>query len=205
MPNGPAQVASLPRDEQFSRAYFVDFIKTKAELLLKCKYIDMTSGKWKRLDELKAIYKNSLGEPEVGSYYSWICTYKNVNKNLNTSATTCKKSNRDETKVMENRSIFTGPETLRQRYLLWTHATARAERDVNFPVLRNTWQVRELTGTLLSYFATHFCWRFPITDEIAAPHLQGMSLAEALEQKRLFIVDLKELEGIWHRDDAQVR
>ena len=46
---------------------------------------------------------------------------------------------------------------------------------------------------------------FSVTNELVQPHLEGMVLAEALEKKRLFIVDYNLLDGIMPRQGYYVR
>lgn len=46
--------------------------------------------------------------------------------------------------------------------------------------------------------------RFGVTPEMVEPFLEDLTLEEALEKKRIFIVDLKILEGISTREGLQV-
>ncbi|CAG0890566.1 unnamed protein product [Cyprideis torosa] len=45
---------------------------------------------------------------------------------------------------------------------------------------------------------------FAVTDDLLAPHLEGLTISEAIEKKRLFIIDLEILQGIYRRPEAQL-
>ncbi|XP_013400520.1 allene oxide synthase-lipoxygenase protein [Lingula anatina] len=57
---------------------------------------------------------------------------------------------------------------------------------------------------LLITLCTNIPERFGMTEEMVEPFLEGYSLTQAMESKRLFIVDLKILEDIPHRPEAEV-
>ena len=42
--------------------------------------------------------------------------------------------------------------------------------------------------------------RLPVTDQMLEPLLQGLTIQQAIDQKRLFITDLKILEGLPTRE-----
>lgn len=64
-----AQIESLPSDEKFSEEYYWTFAKEKASLLAQTKFIEWTVSKWKSLDDLRRVYKQSLGEPKCMSVW----------------------------------------------------------------------------------------------------------------------------------------
>ncbi|XP_066942821.1 allene oxide synthase-lipoxygenase protein-like isoform X3 [Macrobrachium rosenbergii] len=66
---GPMQIESLPSDEKFSEEYYWTFAKEKASLLAQTKFIEWTVSKWKSLDDLRRVYKQSLGEPKCMSVW----------------------------------------------------------------------------------------------------------------------------------------
>ncbi|XP_064100109.1 polyunsaturated fatty acid lipoxygenase ALOX15B-like isoform X2 [Macrobrachium nipponense] len=66
---GPAQIENLPSDEKFSEEYYWTFAKEKATLLAQTKLIEWTVSKWKSLDDLRRVYKQSLGEPKCMSVW----------------------------------------------------------------------------------------------------------------------------------------
>ncbi|KAK8746648.1 hypothetical protein OTU49_017121, partial [Cherax quadricarinatus] len=63
--DGPAQIENLPSDEKFSDEYYWTFATEKMNLLARTKLIEWTTNKWSTLDDLKKVFKQSLGEPEV--------------------------------------------------------------------------------------------------------------------------------------------
>ncbi|XP_064100110.1 allene oxide synthase-lipoxygenase protein-like isoform X3 [Macrobrachium nipponense] len=66
---GPMQIENLPSDEKFSEEYYWTFAKEKATLLAQTKLIEWTVSKWKSLDDLRRVYKQSLGEPKCMSVW----------------------------------------------------------------------------------------------------------------------------------------
>nr|XP_053629169.1 allene oxide synthase-lipoxygenase protein-like isoform X1 [Cherax quadricarinatus] len=62
--DGPAQIENLPSDEKFSDEYYWTFATEKMNLLARTKLIEWTTNKWSTLDDLKKVFKQSLGEPE---------------------------------------------------------------------------------------------------------------------------------------------
>ncbi|XP_042240591.1 allene oxide synthase-lipoxygenase protein-like isoform X3 [Homarus americanus] len=63
VPHGPAQIENLPSDEKFSEEYYWTFATDKLNLLAQTKFIEWTTSKWNTLDDLKRVYRQSLGEP----------------------------------------------------------------------------------------------------------------------------------------------
>ncbi|KAG7158596.1 polyunsaturated fatty acid lipoxygenase ALOX15B-like isoform X2 [Homarus americanus] len=61
--HGPAQIENLPSDEKFSEEYYWTFATDKLNLLAQTKFIEWTTSKWNTLDDLKRVYRQSLGEP----------------------------------------------------------------------------------------------------------------------------------------------
>ncbi|KAK7069173.1 Arachidonate 5-lipoxygenase [Halocaridina rubra] len=59
-----AQIENLPSDEKFSDEYYWSFATEKVSLLAQTKLIEFTTAKWKSLDDLRKVYKQSLGEPQ---------------------------------------------------------------------------------------------------------------------------------------------
>nr|XP_053629172.1 allene oxide synthase-lipoxygenase protein-like isoform X4 [Cherax quadricarinatus]XP_053629173.1 allene oxide synthase-lipoxygenase protein-like isoform X4 [Cherax quadricarinatus] len=59
-----AQIENLPSDEKFSDEYYWTFATEKMNLLARTKLIEWTTNKWSTLDDLKKVFKQSLGEPE---------------------------------------------------------------------------------------------------------------------------------------------
>ncbi|KAK8746647.1 hypothetical protein OTU49_017121 [Cherax quadricarinatus] len=64
VPDGPVQIENLPSDEKFSDEYYWTFATEKMNLLARTKLIEWTTNKWSTLDDLKKVFKQSLGEPE---------------------------------------------------------------------------------------------------------------------------------------------
>ncbi|XP_042240589.1 polyunsaturated fatty acid 5-lipoxygenase-like isoform X1 [Homarus americanus] len=58
-----AQIENLPSDEKFSEEYYWTFATDKLNLLAQTKFIEWTTSKWNTLDDLKRVYRQSLGEP----------------------------------------------------------------------------------------------------------------------------------------------
>uniref|UniRef100_A0A1W7RAZ7 Arachidonate 15-lipoxygenase B n=1 Tax=Hadrurus spadix TaxID=141984 RepID=A0A1W7RAZ7_9SCOR len=137
--NGPAQVRCLPEDETFSDDYQWDIVKTKTRLLVHTKVIRWTTDKWKSLENLKRVYKFSLGEPNAMQYWSedkWFGLQRTQGTN---------------------------------------------------PVLLN------LCEKIPSKFA--------VESKMVEPFLEGRTLEKAIEDKKIFIIDLAILEGITTRDN----
>lgn len=63
-----------------------------------------------------------------------------------------------------------------------------------------------VTRTSSLYFSSVICClhRFPVNDIMLEPLLEGLTIQQAIEQKRLFICDLKILEGLYVRPDFVV-
>ncbi|CAG0904831.1 unnamed protein product, partial [Cyprideis torosa] len=126
----------------FTKAYFIDFVKTKAELQSQVAWIKLTIGEWKSLADLKRIYKFSLGEPEGMDFH--------------------------ENDAYFGRMRLQGPDP---------------------GIIQLCREIPE---------------NFAVTDDLLAPHLEGLTIAEAIEEKRLFIIDLEILQGIYRRPEAQL-
>ncbi|XP_045132504.1 allene oxide synthase-lipoxygenase protein-like isoform X6 [Portunus trituberculatus] len=62
--DGPTQIENLPSDEKFSEEYYWTFASEKVSLLAQTKFIEWTTSKWNTLENLKSVFKKSLGEPE---------------------------------------------------------------------------------------------------------------------------------------------
>eukprot|EP00058_Branchiostoma_floridae_P009673 XP_002595161.1 hypothetical protein BRAFLDRAFT_118621 [Branchiostoma floridae] len=77
---GPPKVKDLPRDEQFSNDYRHDIMKRKLVLIAQSKIVNMTSDKWRSLDDLKNVYKNNLGPPKMTAPYALL--FANKDKDL---------------------------------------------------------------------------------------------------------------------------
>ncbi|XP_045132500.1 polyunsaturated fatty acid 5-lipoxygenase-like isoform X2 [Portunus trituberculatus] len=63
-PGMVAQIENLPSDEKFSEEYYWTFASEKVSLLAQTKFIEWTTSKWNTLENLKSVFKKSLGEPE---------------------------------------------------------------------------------------------------------------------------------------------
>ena len=50
-----------------------------------------------------------------------------------------------------------------------------------------------------------FICGFGVTEELVAPFLEGQSLASALENKKVFLVDFQQFDGIYHTSGYHVR
>ena len=44
----------------------------------------------------------------------------------------------------------------------------------------------------------------PVTDEMVGQFLEGKTLVEAMQEKRLFVADLTDLEGVSHQENCPV-
>ncbi|XP_067141775.1 allene oxide synthase-lipoxygenase protein-like [Centruroides vittatus] len=131
---GPSQVKCLPEDEKFSHDYKWDILKNKAKLLLHTKVINWTTEKWRSMENLKKVYKFSLGEPNGMMHW--------------------------------NEDIWFGLQRI---------------QGVN-PVLIQL--CKEIPS------------KFPLENHMVEPFLETMTLQEAIEKKRIYIIDLEILQGI---------
>ncbi|XP_023237606.1 allene oxide synthase-lipoxygenase protein-like [Centruroides sculpturatus] len=131
---GPSQVRCLPEDEKFSHDYKWDIVKNKTKLLLHTKVINWTTEKWRSMENLKKVYKFSLGEPNGMIYW--------------------------------NEDIWFGLQRI---------------QGVN-PVLIQL--CKEIPS------------KFPLENHMVEPFLETMTLQEAIEKKRIYIIDLEILQGI---------
>lgn len=59
-PGLPLQVKTLPPDEQFSFDFTWDITKTKTKLILASKLVQLTTGHWKTLDDIKNVYTKKV-------------------------------------------------------------------------------------------------------------------------------------------------
>ncbi|GAB6033440.1 hypothetical protein CHUAL_013326 [Chamberlinius hualienensis] len=68
--NGPVQVKLLPDDETFSDSYKWDIGTQKLKLIAHSTLIKLqTDAYWESLDDLKSIYRFSLGEPQCMTHW----------------------------------------------------------------------------------------------------------------------------------------
>ncbi|XP_033743196.1 allene oxide synthase-lipoxygenase protein-like [Pecten maximus] len=92
VPGFPAQVKSLPEDENFSFDYVWDITKRKAHAILMSKIVKLTSGSWKNLDDLKNMYtKEVLVLPESVEHWTddTYFGYQRISKMNNTVIELC--------------------------------------------------------------------------------------------------------------------
>ena len=47
-------------------------------------------------------------------------------------------------------------------------------------------------------------FRFGVTDDMVEPHLEGLTIQQAIDAKRLFIIDYEILQGVYTKDGAIV-
>ncbi|XP_060063502.1 polyunsaturated fatty acid 5-lipoxygenase-like [Ylistrum balloti] len=134
-PGFPAQVKSLPEDEQFSFDYVWDISKRKAHAIFLSKIVKLTSGNWKDIDDLKNIY---------------------------------------------TKEVFVLPESV----ALWTN-------DEYFGYQR----IAKMNNTVIE-LCTAVPKKMAVTDAMVKQSLEGVTLAEAIQAKRLFIVDYEILDGV---------
>ncbi|XP_076446963.1 allene oxide synthase-lipoxygenase protein-like [Babylonia areolata] len=134
-PGMPAQIKSMPPDEQFSNEYKWDIVKTKIQLIATSKLVMLTSGDWQGLSDLRNVYTEN---------------------------------------------VFNIPK-----------GADRWSNDLYFGLQR----INSLNHSLIELL-TEIPEKFPVTDEILEPLLEGLTIQQALDQKRLFICDLKIMEGL---------
>ncbi|XP_069130261.1 polyunsaturated fatty acid 5-lipoxygenase-like [Argopecten irradians] len=135
IPGFPAQVKSLPEDENFSFDYVWDITKRKTHAILKSKIAKLTSGSWKDLDDLQNIYtKEVLVLPESVAYW---------------------------------------------------------KNDEYFGYQR----ICKMNNTLIE-LCTAIPKKLAVTDEMVKPSLEGLTLAKAIQAKRLFMVDYEIMDGL---------
>ncbi|XP_045601793.1 allene oxide synthase-lipoxygenase protein isoform X3 [Procambarus clarkii] len=139
---GPAQIENLPSDEKFSEEYYWTFATEKMNLLARTKLIEWTTSKWNTLEDLKKVYKQSLGEPECidvwkEDWWFGIQRLQGVNPNI---ITLCNKI----------------PE------------------------------------------------KFDVTEDTVKGLLDDLSLAEALENNKIFICDLEITDNLSCKDDREL-
>ncbi|BFZ15082.1 hypothetical protein BsWGS_18122 [Bradybaena similaris] len=60
VPNGPAQVKSMPSDEQFSFDYKWDIVKRKAKLIAVSKLVTLIAGNWENMASLTNVYTEKI-------------------------------------------------------------------------------------------------------------------------------------------------
>ncbi|XP_045601794.1 allene oxide synthase-lipoxygenase protein isoform X4 [Procambarus clarkii] len=142
VPDGPAQIENLPSDEKFSEEYYWTFATEKMNLLARTKLIEWTTSKWNTLEDLKKVYKQSLGEPECidvwkEDWWFGIQRLQGVNPNI---ITLCNKI----------------PE------------------------------------------------KFDVTEDTVKGLLDDLSLAEALENNKIFICDLEITDNLSCKDDREL-
>lgn len=137
-----AQIENLPSDEKFSEEYYWTFATEKMNLLARTKLIEWTTSKWNTLEDLKKVYKQSLGEPECidvwkEDWWFGIQRLQGVNPNI---ITLCNKI----------------PE------------------------------------------------KFDVTEDTVKGLLDDLSLAEALENNKIFICDLEITDNLSCKDDREL-
>lgn len=140
--DGPCQVKCLPEDEKFSDDYKWDIVKNKTKLLLHTKVINWTTEKWHSMENLKKVYKFSLGEPNSMEFW--------------------------------NEDVWFGLQRI---------------QGVN-PVLIRL--CRKIPS------------KFRVENYMVEPFLENMTLDEAIENKKIYIIDLEILEGIKCRDNREL-
>ena len=59
-------------------------------------------------------------------------------------------------------------------------------------------------GNIVPKFYLFIPHSFSITNDLVQPHLEGLTLEEALAKKKLFIVDHNATDGIYTRDGFYV-
>ncbi|KAL8617085.1 hypothetical protein ACOMHN_014256 [Nucella lapillus] len=59
-PGMPAQIKSMPPDEQFSNEYKWDIVKTKIQLIATSKIVMLTGGDWQGLSDLRNVYTDKV-------------------------------------------------------------------------------------------------------------------------------------------------
>ncbi|XP_064481893.1 polyunsaturated fatty acid 5-lipoxygenase-like isoform X2 [Ornithodoros turicata] len=64
IPDGPTQSYSLPEDERFSHEYKWDIVSMKARMMVETKLIKIKVFNWESMEDLRHVYKYSLGEPK---------------------------------------------------------------------------------------------------------------------------------------------
>ncbi|KAK7096851.1 polyunsaturated fatty acid 5-lipoxygenase-like isoform X2 [Littorina saxatilis] len=131
----PAQVKSMPPDEQFSNEYKWDIVKTKIQLIATSKLVMLTSGDWNSLSDLRNVYTDKIFNIPKGS--------------------------------------------------------DRWSNDLFFGLQR----INSLNHSLIE-LCTDIPDKLPVTDKMLEPLLEGLTIKEAIEQKRLFVCDLKILDGL---------
>lgn len=64
IPDGPSQSYQLPEDERFTNEYKWDIISMKARMMVETKLIKIKVQHWESMEDLRRVYKYSLGEPK---------------------------------------------------------------------------------------------------------------------------------------------
>lgn len=139
-PGMPAQIRSLPPDEQFSNEYKWDIVKTKIQLIATSKIVMLTSGNWDSLSDLGNVYTDHVFAKPLGA--------------------------------------------------------DRWSNDLFFGLQR----VNSLNHSLIE-LCRSIPEKLPVTDAMLEPLLEGLTIQQALEQKRLFTCDFTILEGLPVRPD----
>ncbi|XP_067141773.1 allene oxide synthase-lipoxygenase protein-like [Centruroides vittatus] len=132
--DGPAQIKTLPDDEMFSFEYVSDMLFNKVKLQISSSLTQLTTGRWKSLNDLKNVYKFNLEEPHS---LQW-----------------------------------------------WTE-------DYWFGL-----QKIQGTNPVLIKLCKNIPDNFEIEPSMVEPFLEGLSLNDALEENRIFIIDLEVLQNI---------
>ncbi|XP_077519129.1 polyunsaturated fatty acid 5-lipoxygenase-like isoform X2 [Amblyomma americanum] len=70
IPEGPTQSYRLPEDEQFSHEYKWDILSMKARMMVETKLIKIKVTHWQSMDDLRRVYKYSLGEPRCLDHWN---------------------------------------------------------------------------------------------------------------------------------------
>lgn len=134
IPDGPSQCYSLPEDERFSHDYKWDIVSMKARMMVETKLIKIKVLHWESMDDLRRVYKYSLGEPKSLDHWN------------------------------EDR---------------W------------FGLQR----VQGVNPFLIK-LCTEIPGKFAVEASMVEPFLEGLTLQEALEQKKIFMTDVELVEGI---------
>lgn len=138
--DGPVQIKTLPDDEKFSGEYLFDIILSKVKLKIGSSLANLTSGRWKSLNDLKNVYKFNLDEPHS---INW-----------------------------------------------WTE-------DFWFGLQRI-----QGTNPVLIKLCQNIPNNFDVKPSMIEPFLEGLSMEKALQNKRLFIIDLEILQDIYTVKDT---
>ncbi|GFR73230.1 allene oxide synthase-lipoxygenase protein [Elysia marginata] len=174
----------MPSDEQFSFDYKWDIVSLKAKLIATSLLVKlMAHGDWDSLSILTNVYTEStFHKPK------WDIVKTKVKLIALSKIVMIAKGEWDNLASLTNvytEKVFNKPK-----------GADRWSNDLYFGLQR----VASLNHSLIK-LCTEIPDKLPVTDELLGPLLEGLTIEKAIAEKRLFICDLKILDGLPVREN----